>query len=959
MKRIWILTLLIAACVFLAAQENIDIRKANDIGFDTEPTALADGGSAIVYVDTALGNYDVYAHRFQSTGALLWTAPALVAHKPVHKQNPSLTLCTDGNYLVCWRELNFEGYSLWAQKLDPNGNTLWAEGGIQVFDTQLGPVNYSVVPDSSGGAFIVADTDIEPARTSLWGARLNAGGANLWQANGLALASEASRIYFRKAISDGENGLLTWSVKWVGSTLSGNLRRFSDSGGQIGGDTLFDDPGLNPSFTNIQKSISGGFIVWGMMINPEIKIRFHRIDNLGNPLQAPSVGYPYYGGNIGLYETADGTIYAGWKEYTTGDDTYFKLQRFTPQFAAVWPQPAALSTGINSQNTVRLSVDGNGNIWHSWSSINPQTNTRNIRIQMFDTSGTAAFGESGLLLGNWGTSLLPALQALNPGAMVFWTDYNNDRVSLRRQIVETNGSLAVPAGDECLSSHFRGDLSTKEGHAHADGFTHIWEDFRNPHFRHIYFQKTDLDQNTLYEPQGRRLTSSDASEYYLDSKQNSDGQIMIAYTNSYQEPYNLQVQIIGADGVPLFPGAGLLLRDEARNVNVSSEGSDFYVTWVQTPASGGAQIWGQRFLNGEAMWAAGGIVLYTMPSTYQTALVEVEGRYLLWYYSSILRVSKFEADGSLTPGWNEGGVMVSGSNMSLKKTGMMNGNLVMIFTGTTHRAACLSPTGTMLWSRSLMTGTRYYVDADIYNEVSVLLYNYSGEDYTLYLQRVDQNGELMCEDSGLEVAQGYYGISKSKVINHGIRQISFFSPVDRYVLDDSYLYNLYHYTVDADNQILPGIYLGTVESEINMIPRRTPQKIMLAWEQVDYVNLEWSLPFTSLVGRQFDLQSTALEDETLVPGALISNVSNHPNPFQAKTSISFTLAFPSHLKLDVYNLRGQKVFSTGTQSLGKGEHSLEWNGLDQNGKKLPNGVYLYRLKSEGASRTGKTTLLRY
>jgi hypothetical protein len=64
----------------------------------------------------------------------------------------------------------------------------------------------------------------------------------------------------------------------------------------------------------------------------------------------------------------------------------------------------------------------------------------------------------------------------------------------------------------------------------------------------------------------------------------------------------------------------------------------------------------------------------------------------------------------------------------------------------------------------------------------------------------------------------------------------------------------------------------------------------------------------------------------------------YPNPFNAATTISFTLTEPQMVRLDIYNMLGQRVISLIDQDLAAGEHSPIWLAGD-----CPSGVYFARL----------------
>lgn len=68
-----------------------------------------------------------------------------------------------------------------------------------------------------------------------------------------------------------------------------------------------------------------------------------------------------------------------------------------------------------------------------------------------------------------------------------------------------------------------------------------------------------------------------------------------------------------------------------------------------------------------------------------------------------------------------------------------------------------------------------------------------------------------------------------------------------------------------------------------------------------------------------------------------------PNPFFDKTNISFTLKKPSSFKLNVYNIKGQLVKSIINKNAEEGYHSIEWDGTNLNGQKVPSGIYFFQL----------------
>ena len=88
-----------------------------------------------------------------------------------------------------------------------------------------------------------------------------------------------------------------------------------------------------------------------------------------------------------------------------------------------------------------------------------------------------------------------------------------------------------------------------------------------------------------------------------------------------------------------------------------------------------------------------------------------------------------------------------------------------------------------------------------------------------------------------------------------------------------------------------------------------------------------------------------------------SNISNYPNPFNPTTTISFSIPEESKIELSIYNIKGQKIKSLLNDQITAGEHSIVWNGKDDNNKPVSSGVYLYKLNVNGKTEAVKKCLL--
>jgi hypothetical protein len=79
------------------------------------------------------------------------------------------------------------------------------------------------------------------------------------------------------------------------------------------------------------------------------------------------------------------------------------------------------------------------------------------------------------------------------------------------------------------------------------------------------------------------------------------------------------------------------------------------------------------------------------------------------------------------------------------------------------------------------------------------------------------------------------------------------------------------------------------------------------------------------------------------PGAFARLLPNYPNPFNPKTTLSFSLAGPAVVELAIFDARGVKVNSLYRGPIAGGEHSFVWDGRDASGAPSASGAYFARL----------------
>jgi len=116
--------------------------------------------------------------------------------------------------------------------------------------------------------------------------------------------------------------------------------------------------------------------------------------------------------------------------------------------------------------------------------------------------------------------------------------------------------------------------------------------------------------------------------------------------------------------------------------------------------------------------------------------------------------------------------------------------------------------------------------------------------------------------------------------------------------------------------------------------------------------------FADMGAFYFDQLNEIYDNEIQLVGF---HLSNFPNPFNPTTTISYQLPENSEVELAIYNLKGQKVKQLVSNSAGQlsaGQHTVTWNGTDNNNKSVSSGIYFYKLSAGKSSAMKKMLLLK-
>ena len=84
---------------------------------------------------------------------------------------------------------------------------------------------------------------------------------------------------------------------------------------------------------------------------------------------------------------------------------------------------------------------------------------------------------------------------------------------------------------------------------------------------------------------------------------------------------------------------------------------------------------------------------------------------------------------------------------------------------------------------------------------------------------------------------------------------------------------------------------------------------------------------------------------------------NYPNPFNPSTIIPYQLPAAGHVRLDVFNVLGQRLATLVDAEQSARAHTTQWDGTDAAGRAAGAGVYIYRMSGGGVTVSRRMVLV--
>jgi len=167
-----------------------------------------------------------------------------------------------------------------------------------------------------------------------------------------------------------------------------------------------------------------------------------------------------------------------------------------------------------------------------------------------------------------------------------------------------------------------------------------------------------------------------------------------------------------------------------------------------------------------------------------------------------------------------------------------------------------------------------------------------------------------------------------------------------------------------DEYIITAINLNTKDETIN-IPLPYSGMWYMPINNDSIIATQDTIKNYLLTSNQFLILSstkiqTKIEEQNQPPNKIYHDnyITNMPNPFNNFTKIKIKIKNKEKIKLDIYNIFGQKIKTLYNGYINQGIHTFIWKADSNNGSKVASGIYFIKLQSEKITKTHKILLLK-
>ncbi len=137
-------------------------------------------------------------------------------------------------------------------------------------------------------------------------------------------------------------------------------------------------------------------------------------------------------------------------------------------------------------------------------------------------------------------------------------------------------------------------------------------------------------------------------------------------------------------------------------------------------------------------------------------------------------------------------------------------------------------------------------------------------------------------------------------------------------------------------------------------------KINLLFEELNHVTpspADFNFANIRVDEKMVTIVAIKNQPELQIPGEWQLS-QNYPNPFNNETLIDYQVTRISHIKIEIFNMMGQRLKMLVNENKIPGIYKISWDGKDDQGGLVGSGIYLYRMAAGDFTAVKKLVLVQ-
>lgn len=748
------------------------IQISNLAGSQTNSKIIkAETGSVIITWQNELnGDSEIYAQKINTSGQKLWSKNGIpITQIEKNQSYPEITTDQNGGAIIVWHDLRFDNEDIYIQRVDSTGTPLWTTNGIALTSTHSTQWFPKITSNSQGGAIVVW-SDRRKGNFDIYAQKVSSDGKISWETDGKRVtqsdysAEDPEIVYLDNEI------VLTYRIKNNGVYFqiidnNGNIK-LGNQGKKISYNSI------SPTHPQIAKNQQNELmVVWSDPFAGDLDLYGQIIDKNGNTKWEQEYPLVQTGGDQDKAKIVGRATWSiGWIDHRSGHPEIY-AQKIDSSGNKKYA-PSGIPIAIGQRNSSQFDLTSNINDSLIMAFNNYKKGSSDIYAQEINQSGNLSWDTNGTLVNSsYGKTKQQNVRIINDGYDNYIYAFEDSRLGFPKIYLQKISSSGQKLWSSAGIAATAGSVTQKNPNITGDGAGGVivsFENYTNPSEPKILVQRITTSGNRSWNKNGVAVSNkkgySEQTNHQIVSDQKS-GAIIV--WEDYEGDYNAKdilAQRITSLGKVAWGETGKIIATgggDQTDPKVSS--TNLIITWVDKRLDGKhSDIYAQKInLDGKLIWEEDGVAICTAPDTQREP--NIFGSLIAWTDKGgggfDIYSQKLDINGNNL--WIKDGIAICQSARTQQRPQLSDNVIVwedFRFGNWDIYAQSVSDQGSLLWQEGGVPivkeiGTQYDAEIIKVGQNNIIAWDdfRDGEQYSIYLQNINSNGNSLYQENGILV----------------------------------------------------------------------------------------------------------------------------------------------------------------------------------------------------------------